>query len=124
MFITRYKGCLGITLLRIGKFKAELWIIPPLFKIDEHLHPNQDIKIIYLWGEAIFYRNNRNIDEYKSFSVSRETIFKTFNVRAYHSHWFDNFYHRLVFINLEFWKIKPTSAAVDIKYYAKELQKT
>lgn len=114
--VQRFKDCLGITLFKMGRIKVELWIVPPKFRIEEHTHPSQDIKIMYLWGNATFFRNDYIIHQYKSFNVSLRRIFKCFTVMHYHNHYFYNYDKTLVFINFERYFGKPTSASEDIKF--------
>jgi hypothetical protein len=106
------KTLLGITLWRWEKFQVELWICPPNFSVGEHVHHEMDGEIVLLIGNVnLCKRVNGEIKStgrhFKKLSVPRNT-----------PHFFTQKSSRripTVFINMERWVTKPTSASVDFE---------
>lgn len=91
----------------------ELWYAPKGYKIAEHSHPNEDIELYFLYGDALFVRNG--VDKFHA--VSPKHSFKHFSIRAGDNHYFEVSNKPLIFLNIEHWKgtTKPSSASKDFK---------
>jgi len=114
----RFKGATGFTLLKFWRINFELWYFPAGFSIEEHKHPNEYIKIIRLFGEAVFYKNRNG--KIVSHAAAWYNYWKfTYNIRNNEYHWLvAGKKMPLVVINDEYWYpgCKITSAAQDIKF--------
>jgi hypothetical protein len=114
--IVRYESCIGLSFLPLGRYKLECWYCPRGYRIREHTHPNEDIKLCFLFGHNIRFHRRKNrhfIGE--SFCAQFKHIGKVFTINAGDAHWFEVSDWPLVFMNIERWKngVKPTSASVD-----------
>ncbi len=108
MPITRY-NCKGYKLMRIANLQLELWICPPRCMIPCHTHPDLDSFIMHIWGRAYFTRKLRvKIMPFFSF-------FRIYSVPRNIIHGFRNFNNWFIFLNIERWYSKPTSAAINLK---------
>ena len=112
--INKYDSCIGITLFRFFSYRAEIWFCPSGYEIVEHTHPGENVELIYLWGDTVFYRRNNN-DGLLEQAIPK--FGKFFTVKYYHSHWFKVGIKPLIFINLQKFLPGsiPMSAAKDFK---------
>ena len=111
--VYRHGPCWAVKLLEFGRYNIEIVYAPPHYQIEEHSHPSQIIKLCFLFGRATFFRRS-NISGLATADVCwPSNMFRTFTIAWYHSHWFAVSKWPLVFINLEIWRTKPTSAAED-----------
>lgn len=113
----RHGPCRGITLWKRGKKRVELWVIPANYSIVPHSHPSEDVELMYLFGDAVFYRHNfeYGVEEFKP-KWFRD-VGRKFSVKWFHTHWFSVSKWPLVFINFQTFRdgATPVSAAVDFK---------
>jgi hypothetical protein len=49
-------GCKGFPLLRLGRWRAELWLVPRGVEIPDHIHPHLAAWLVPLWGRMIWRR--------------------------------------------------------------------
>lgn len=110
--IKRHEGAIGIQLIRWKKYLVELWLCPPSFKVAPHNHPHQLLKIIYLFGEAMFYRDADRFMAYRGCGK------RVFTIAPAHSHWLEVFRKGwLGFITFaEYNGMSPTSTIEDIEW--------
>lgn len=114
-----YRGATGLTLLKIDNIKLELWYFPAGFSIEEHRHPNEYIKTVRLFGEAVFFRNR-----YNSLAChdARWYNYKKFiyTIKRVDYHWFTVGKRMpMIALNYEYWYTnRVTSASKDIQYRA------
>lgn len=116
MRIVRHERCIGISLPSIGRWKLEFWFAPAGYRIAEHTHDQEDIKLVLLFGHNIlFHRRKRDELLGESYFARFKNIGRVFTINAGDSHWFEVSNWPLVFLNIERWKdgVKPTSAAHD-----------
>jgi len=52
--------CTGIPLLRLGRWRAELWLAPCGAEIPDHRHRHLDAYLIPLWGRMTWRRDDRS----------------------------------------------------------------
>ncbi len=123
-FINTYGPCVGITLLRFGRRKIEIFFCPKGYTIPRHSHNDESIELAFLYGHATFYRkvwkNGSLFHDGYYVIESREvngvgSLIKTFSIPAGTLHWFSVSDKTLVFINYSHWLpgTKVTSAATD-----------
>lgn len=109
--------CRGITLFKRKNKRVELWVIPANYSITPHSHPQEDVELMYLFGDAAFYRQDTNgcPEEFKP-KWFRD-VFRKFSVKHFHVHWFSVSKWPLVFINFQTFRngAIPVSAAIDFK---------
>ncbi len=115
MKIERYDKCVGLSFKPRGRRKIEIWFVPRKYEIIPHSHPNQDIKLIFLFGHNInFYRRKLNALLPDFFRAKFWNIGKSFNIRAGDIHYFKVSSFPLLFLNIEQWHTDNiTSAATD-----------
>lgn len=114
--INRHGPCIGICLWKWKQKFIQLWIIPPSYVIEPHSHDDEDIELMYLWGETTFYRQICKSEDIEQFKPSIDyDIGKRFTVPAGAAHWFKTTTTKLIFVNFStFLKGKrPRSAALD-----------
>lgn len=113
--ISRYERALGIRLWRWGTFQIELWFAPAGYKIRPHSHPDEDIELVFLFGDAEFARQ-KWMQRPELFHATFPRHFgRRFSIAAGCVHWFTVSESMLVFVNIERWRRTPTSAAEDLK---------
>lgn len=120
--VNRYKECWGLSLFKWGRYKIEIWYAPRGFKIEKHKHPNQDIRLYFIFGHGTtFYRQRDTANEsiVAERTIAWWNIGARFNILRGDYHWFTVSRFPLIFMNIEKWYIKPTSASEDFEYYAK-----
>lgn len=116
MKIHRYERCFILTFLTFGKWQLELVYAPKNYRIREHSHDQQSIKLIPIFCHNIrFWRRKRNDVLSTSFQATFRHIGRVFTINAGDYHYFECSNWPLVFINVEKWNTKPTSAAVDLQ---------
>jgi hypothetical protein len=121
--IRRYERCWILSLPAWGRKKLEIVFAPSEYGIREHTHPNQDIKLILLFGHNVIF-HRRKFGEFFGqtyMACMFRDFLKKFTINAGDSHWFEVSNWPLIFLNIETWHTEPTSAAEDLKYtdYAK-----
>jgi hypothetical protein len=115
--LKRYERCIGLSFPAIGRFKIEIWFCPPGYTIREHTHPNEDIKLILLFGHQVkFHRRKKGESDNCSFMARFRHIGRVFTINAGDAHFFEVSKWPLVFMNVEKWKdgVTPTSASDDL----------
>lgn len=116
MKIKRYERCWGLSFPSVGKWKIEIWYAPRGYEIAEHTHPNEDIKLILLFGHnVVFHRRKKSTFIGESFWARFRDIGHIFTINAGDSHFFTVSNWPLVFMNIERWHTKPTSASEDLQ---------
>jgi len=112
-----YGPCRVWSFKPFGFIKVELVWAPKNYEIVEHSHPNQDIELIVLWGKNVYLERTELGKVAPDFYITSmpKSIFKRFSIRAGDTHWFKTSKTNFLFLNVEFWKTEPTSAAVDFK---------
>jgi hypothetical protein len=112
--LRRYESCIGLSLPAIGRWKLEVWFAPPGYKIAPHTHDLEDIKLILLFGHNVrFYRQKKGSNRLETVLARFSNIGRLFNIRAGDLHYFTVSDWPLVFLNIEHWHCKPTSACED-----------
>lgn len=113
--IHRYGPCIGITLLRLFRWKVELWFAPGDYSPEEHTHPNSDSEfwVLYASHRYIYKRKAGRLVGYNASFPS--CLFHTLTVRADEPHRFMTSDRPMIWLCLEHWKagVKPTSVAED-----------
>lgn len=116
----KFEKCYGLSLPAIGRWKVEFWFVMPNYKIPEHSHDNQDIKLVFLFGRYVMFRKRKrcNISGVTYLASLPYSFLKVFNIEAGYLHDFDVSSWPLVFMNIEHYKegVKPTSASEDINF--------
>lgn len=118
MLIQRHESCIGLSLPAFGRYKIEVWFAPRGYSIKEHTHPNENIKLLFLFGSNIrFHRRQAGFLLGESFFATFRNIGKIFTINAGDAHWFEVSDWPLIFVNFETWlNGKPSSAAKDLTY--------
>lgn len=114
----RHESCRGITLFKVGRYRAELWYCPAGYAIREHRHPKEDVELMFLFGCCTFYRRDNRIgNKVESANMNLADFSRRFTVKNYHSHWFTVGRWPLIFINFQRFldHYKPMSAAEDFQ---------
>lgn len=112
--IRRYESCIGLSLPSIGRWKLELWFAPSGYQIQPHSHDNVDIWLYLLFGERIcFFRRRKNDTNWQEFQGRWYHIGRRFTIRRGVLHYFHVSRFPLIFLNVEKWYSKPTSASED-----------
>lgn len=115
--IKHYESCIGLSLPSIGRWKIEFWWAPPGYSIKPHTHDNEDIELFFLFGHNCrFHRLEKGHLLGESFLARFKHFGKHFSIRAGTIHSFDVSNWPLLFMNIEKWHTKPTSASEDIHY--------
>lgn len=117
--LRKFESCRGLSFPSIGKWKIEIWYAPSGYTIREHTHNNEDIKLVLLFGHDVVFhrvRNTKYSSRKISFLAKLWHIGKSFSIRAGDSHWFEVSRFPLVFLNIERWHTKPTSACEDLQF--------
>lgn len=113
-FVGRLKG---ITVWEKYPFKIQVWIAPPNFNVPDHCHPNIDSIVVHLEGE-IYLRVNGNDfitpEIIKRLELKGDSIDgKHFHIKPGMVHGFSTGPNGGVFMNIEKWTGKMTSAELD-----------
>jgi hypothetical protein len=118
--IERHESCWGLSLPAIGKYKIECWFCPPNYAIKKHKHPNQNIKLFFLFGSGTTFHRERESEfgvKVDSYTVRGWRDFgRCFNILRGDYHYFSVSSFPLIFLNVETWFTTPTSAAKDFEY--------
>lgn len=107
--ITRFQRCLGIRLFRLGRWQAELWLCPRGQVIPPHTHRYFQGRLVFVAGRMEWTLEGRTRD------VGWRDVLRSWPVPAGANHgavvtgWFG------VFLNIERWQGRPTSAATDFE---------
>lgn len=117
MKLLRYERCTILSFPSIGKWKLELVFAPAGYRIREHTHPNQNIKLIPLYcRDVTFCRRKWDNLFGESYRAGLKDIGRTFTIEAGDAHYFEVSKHCLLFLNIEHWLTStPTSAAIDLQ---------
>jgi hypothetical protein len=115
--LVRYEKAIGLSFPAIRNFKIEIWYLPKNYEIKPHSHPNIHLSIFFLFGNNIWFLKRKG--ERVCAKLNKWwNIFRRFTVDQGNVHWFKNDGRfPLIFLNLERWSSKPTSASQDIKFY-------
>lgn len=97
----RYESCRGFTIFKFKKFRIEIWYCPAKYEIIEHRHPEEDIELIFIFGQTVFSRRDINSGVIESLATSWKMFGRKFSVKHYHSHWFKVGRLPLIFINVQ-----------------------
>ncbi len=104
--IQRFQRCIGIKLFRIGSYQLEAWCCPTGEVIPAHRHESFSSRIIHILGRMSWTMGAKS----KSVSTWHCGWSKPVPAGVDHSAVAHSF---SVFLNLERWHSKPTSAAID-----------
>lgn len=113
--INKHEKCIGIVLWKWKQKFIQLWYCPAMYQIKPHSHPEEDIKLMYIFGITVFFRV---VNEQIEYFVPRcYHIFRSFSVKAGVTHWFSPSPLPLIFISFSTFKkgFTPKSAALDFK---------
>lgn len=111
MLIKKYDKCRGLTLFCCYKICIEIWYFPSYYTIKPHFHPRENIEVLYLFGNATFYREKDG----KRKEAKMNFIPKFLSVPAGYVHGFSVGKYPLIAINFaKFVEGKATSASNDI----------
>lgn len=113
----KHEVCRGLLLYKIGRYTAELWFCPSGYEIKEHSHPQEDIELMFLFGNTTFFRRQKVGMQEEPFRPLWKHVGKCSTVPAGWSHRFEVGKWPLLFINFAKWKsgVEPTSASVDFE---------
>jgi quercetin dioxygenase-like cupin family protein len=106
MFI-RFQRSLGIRIFRFGKVQAELWLCPKGERLPAHRHAKMESRITFVAGRMLFTRDDRTIP------LGLGQTLRTFKVAAGQAHSAIVTGLFGIFLNVESWTERPTSAAHD-----------
>jgi hypothetical protein len=110
------KNVRGLSLPAIGRWKIEFWYAPRGYEIKEHTHKSQDIKLIPIFcHNVVFHRTKKGEFLGETFWARFKDIGHIFNIKAGDKHYFSVSEWPLIFMNIEYWYIKPTSASDDLQ---------
>lgn len=124
MRLRRYERCWILSFPSFGNRKLEIVYAPAGYEIAEHTHNNEDIKLIPLFCHNVrFHRRKRGEFLGQTFWATWKHIGKVFNIRSGDAHYFSVSNWPLVFLNIEFWYCKPTSASEDLQLTERGLVK-
>ena len=112
----RHESCVGLRLWKWNQLTVHVWYCPKGYVIEQHSHEDQDIELMFVKGEATFYKLDKNVLK-AGIIQGWGNPFKLFSIPAGTVHWFEVSNRALIFINFARWKVNttPTSAAVDFK---------
>ena len=112
--LKRYERCIGLSLPAIGRWKIEFWFCPANYRIQEHTHDQEDIKLILLFGHEVRFHRRKKSEMLGQAHLARwRDIGRVFTINAGDAHWFEVSDYPLIFCNIEHWHCKPTSACID-----------
>jgi quercetin dioxygenase-like cupin family protein len=108
--MNRVFNCTGIPILRLGRWRAELWLVPAGCEIPDHRHRHLDAWLCPLWGFMTWRRGGRTrnvgpIGPISPMPVPRGVV----HGASAHT--------RSAFLTLEHWLpgVRVTSAAHDLQ---------
>lgn len=104
--INRYEKAMGLRLFKLGRFQMEIWYVPAGYAVPEHYHTDFDSRFLLLFAHNILFRRNGRTLLVKWW----KHIGKLFAINAGDIHSSDASNFPLIFVNIEIWKHKPTSA--------------
>jgi hypothetical protein len=104
--INRFQRCIGVTLFRFGSWQLEAWCCPAGEVIPPHAHHGFGSRIIHLLGTMHWTMGGKS----KVVTTWRCGWSKPVPAGVSHSAVAKSF---SVFLNLERWQSKPTSASID-----------
>jgi len=110
--INKHENCIGLTLFKWNQRRIEIWFCPSGYQIEEHSHPSEDVELVYIFGNTIFFRRNLLNGKYEE---GKPKFLQKFTVMHFHSHGFTVGRLPLIFINFQKFLngYKPMSAAKD-----------
>jgi hypothetical protein len=114
--LLKHGPCRILSFPSLFNWKIEIVWAPKDYTIDLHSHPSQDIELVILWGKDVLLRRIRGADTDTHISKMPQSIFKKFSIRAGDLHDFSTGPSCFLFLNIEHWHSKPTSAALDFNY--------
>lgn len=106
--IVRFQRCIGIKLFRLFRWQLEVWFCPKGEVIPLHTHEQCDSRITHWYGNVEWMLGNRRR------TLCNRNLGWTRSVPAGHVHG-AKCHTFAVFSNLEMWRGKPSSAAVDFQ---------
>ena len=120
----KHEKCFGITLFKFGQHRAEIWFCAPGYEIQEHVHMEEYVELMYLFGSATFYRRPITTGIAEWATMKWWKFGRCFTVKNTDSHWFSVSKWPLVFINFQYFLegFKPKSAAADFTPTFKQQQ--
>lgn len=104
--MVKHNSCKGYRLFRLGHYQVELWVCPCFEYIEPHSHPEIESKVILLYGSLYGVLNGRS-------GFLRWLKFYSIASTAVHSGQTGS--QGCIFLNLQRWSSKPTSAAINFK---------
>lgn len=107
----------GVTVFENYPFKVQIWICPPRINVPDHCHPNIDSIVVHLEGEIYLRVNGKDFitpEIIKRMELKGESIDgKHFHIKPGMVHGFSTGPNGGVFMNIEKWTGKMTSAELD-----------
>lgn len=122
--LKRYESCWVLILFRYANYQIELVYAPAGYTINPHTHINQDIKLTVLFGHNVRFYRQRPGEEVQTILSRFRNMFKTYNIYAGDIHWFQVSRWPLVFINFEKWRVRPSSASIDLQLVKQSTKET
>ena len=105
--ITRFQRCLGVRLLRLGRWQVELWLCPRGEVIPPHTHQYFDGRLVFLAGSMLWTLAGQTRE------VGWRDVLRCWRVPAGTNHGATVTGRFGVFLNIEQWQGVPSSAATD-----------
>jgi hypothetical protein len=90
--------------------QTQLFIVPPMTYVPDHIHPNVDVYVKLLSGKVELRKGDKRILDYNGSGIMRE-----YEILAGESHGFSTFNQPVAFLAREIWKngVNPTSVEQD-----------
>ncbi len=115
----KHEECIGIPILKLGRYYIELWYCKAGYSIKEHYHELQNNRIVFLFGDRITFFKRYSINDSEiSIKLYFKDFLKSFVIES-------KCYHRFVnkgrwpfiFINISRFlgNFNPVSASEDFK---------
>ena len=84
----KFRNSRGWKLFQFGSYRIELWYFPSGFFIERHAHPNENIEVLYLFGDVFFHREDSK--DKNNYAEWLSTGFPRFlSLPAGYIHWFN-----------------------------------
>lgn len=102
----KHESCRGMVLWKSKRHFVQIWYCPRGYRIKPHSHPNEAVELMYLFGNAKFFKKEkRAVPMIRYFQPKWYHFMKCFSIGYDEIHWFTVSNLPLIFIN--FAKFKP-----------------